>query len=317
MLYTLLFQELYFQADFRYWGELPVPVTLWMDEFCNIALPHDFLHKLTTMRSRLISCVIIIQNLAQIKGMWEKEWEEIPGNCDVSVYLGGNEQSTFEYISKNLGKKTIWKRSNGETKGSHGSSSTNEDVIGRELMLPDEVRELDNDYCIVFVRGKKPVLDHKYRTLEDENFKRSCELGNYMHSQARKVENEMGIQLMSRKELMTSLHKPEELIEVNLDESIFDNPDMKELRKIAIKNYDEEIAQIKKSTPIDIADYPLEKLLQTEGFNLSDDELLEVIAGMKAGLSDDEIKSYILYQDAERMHSKRLLLEALHLRNGS
>jgi type IV secretion system protein VirD4 len=314
-MYTLLFQELYFQADFMHKGELPVPVTLWMDEFANIALPHDFLHMLTTMRSRLISCVIIIQNLAQIKGMWEKEWEEIPGNCDVSVYLGGNEQSTFEYISKNLGKKTIWKKSSGETKGSHGSSSSNEDVIGRELMLPEEVRELDNDYCIVFVRGKKPVLDHKYRTLEDANFRRSCELGNYMHSQARRIDREMEIRLMSRKELMTSMHKSEKLIEINLDESIFDTPDMRELMNIAVKNYDEEVNRICRNTPIDIADYPLEALLQMEDFNLSDDELVEVIAGMKAGLNDDEIKSYILYQDVERMRSKRLLLEAIHLRS--
>ena len=86
-----------------------MPVTFWMDEFANIALPKDFMKMLTTMRSRLISCVIIIQNLAQIKEKYEKSWEEIPGNCDVCVYLGGNEQSTFEYVSKNLGKKTIYK----------------------------------------------------------------------------------------------------------------------------------------------------------------------------------------------------------------
>jgi type IV secretion system protein VirD4 len=312
MMYTLLFQELYFQADFKYKGELPVPVTFWLDEFANIALPNDFLKMLTTMRSRLISCVIIIQNLAQIKGMWEKEWEEIPGNCDVSVYLGGNEQSTFEYISKNLGKKTIWKKSQGESKGSHGSTSTNDDVIGRELMLPEEVRELDNDYCIVFVRGKKPVLDHKYRTFDDANFEHSKKLGSYMHSQRKKIES--GIELITSAKLMSQLYKTGDLIEMNLAEGYFDTPDFEELRQISIMNYDEEMEQINKAVPIDIAEYSINEILQMKDFKLSDEELIEVIEGMKNGLSDDEVKSYILYRDVQRMHSKRLLLEAMNVR---
>ena len=108
------------------------------------ALPDDYCSLLSTMRSREISSIIIIQNLAQIKALFEKTWEVIPGNCDTLVYLGGNEQSTHDYISKMLGKATVDKRSSGETRGKNGSSSRNFDVLGRELLTPDEARKLDN-----------------------------------------------------------------------------------------------------------------------------------------------------------------------------
>jgi type IV secretion system protein VirD4 len=164
MLYTQIFQELYYQADFHYGGRLPVHVTFMLDEFSNVALPDDYWSLLSTMRSREISSVIIIQNLAQIKALFKDTWETIPGNCDTLVYLGGNEQSTHEYISKLLGKATIDKRSTGESRGRQGSSSRNFDVLGREIMTPDEVRKMDNSKCLVFIRGMNPVLDEKYDT---------------------------------------------------------------------------------------------------------------------------------------------------------
>jgi type IV secretion system protein VirD4 len=241
--------------------------------------------------------------------MWEKEWEEIPGNCDVSVYLGGNEQSTFEYISKNLGKKTIWKKSQGESKGAHGSTSTNDDVIGRELMLPEEVRELDNDYCIVFVRGKKPVLDHKYRTFDDPNYKRATELGAYMHSQRKKLND--SIEIISDARLITNLIKTGDVIQIKLNEGIYSTPEFEELNSIAIMNYDKELEQIKKAKAIDISQYSINQILNMNEFKLKDEELIEVIEGLNSGLSEDEVKSYILYQDAARMKSKRLVLQAL------
>jgi type IV secretion system protein VirD4 len=133
-----------------------------LDEFSNVALPDDYCSLLSTMRSREISSVIIIQNLAQIKALFKDTWETIPGNCDTLVYLGGNEQSTHKYISELLGKGTINKRSSGETKGRQGSSSRNYDVLGRELFTPDEVRKLDNKKCLIFIRGLDPILDRKY-----------------------------------------------------------------------------------------------------------------------------------------------------------
>ncbi len=152
-----------------------------MDEFANCALPDGFCELLSTMRSREISCNIIIQNLAQIKTLFKDSWETIPGNCDITVYLGGNEQSTHKYVSELLGKFTIDKKSSGETLGSKGSSSRNIDVLGRDLMSPDEVRKMDNRKCLVFIKGYDPVLDDKYRTYEKEEFKRATAMGPYKH----------------------------------------------------------------------------------------------------------------------------------------
>lgn len=175
MLYTQIFQELYYQADFNYGGRLPIHVTFMLDEFANVALPDDYCSLLSTMRSREISSVIIIQNLAQIKALFKDTWETIPGNCDTLVYLGGNEQSTHEYISKLLGKATIDKKSTGESRGRQGSSSRNFDVLGREIMTPDEVRKMDNSKCLIFIRGLDPVLDGKYYTPKHPMFSQTAD----------------------------------------------------------------------------------------------------------------------------------------------
>ncbi len=166
MLYTQIFQELYYQADFNCGGRLPIHVTFMLDEFANVALPDDYCSLLSTMRSREISSIIIIQNFAQLKALFKDTWETVPGNCDTFIYLGGNEQSTHKYVSELLGKGTIDKKSSGETKGRQGSSSRNYDVLGRELFTPDEVRKLDNKKCIIFMfkqtadGGGKPYVHH-------------------------------------------------------------------------------------------------------------------------------------------------------------
>lgn len=162
MLYTQIFQELYYQADFNCGGRLPIHVTFMLDEFANVALPDDYCSLLSTMRSREISSIIIIQNFAQLKALFKDTWETIPGNCDTFIYLGGNEQSTHKYVSELLGKGTIDKKSSGETKGRQGSSSRNYDVLGRELFTPDEVRKLNNKKCIIFIRGFDPIMDNKF-----------------------------------------------------------------------------------------------------------------------------------------------------------
>ena len=162
LLYTQIFQELYYQADFNCGGRLPIHVTFMLDEFSNVALPDDYCSLLSTMRSREISSIIIIQNLAQIKALFKDTWETIPGNCDTLIYLGGNEQSTHKYVSELLGKGTIDKKSSGETKGRQGSSSRNYDVLGRELLTPDEARKLNNKKCLIFIRGYDPIFDNKY-----------------------------------------------------------------------------------------------------------------------------------------------------------
>lgn len=169
MLYTQLFQTLYYQADKVHDGELPVPVHFVMDEFANVALPDEFDKLLSTMRSRLISVSIILQNLAQLKALFKDSWESIVGNCDELVYLGGNEQSTHKFMSEYLGKETLDTNTYGKSFGRNGNYSTNSQQTGRELLTPDEVRLLNNDYSLIFVRGERPVMDKKYDILKHPN----------------------------------------------------------------------------------------------------------------------------------------------------
>lgn len=162
MLYMQLFQQLFWKADHSPGAALKVPVHFLMDEFANVALPDDFEQYLATMRSRGVFVSIILQNITQLKALFEKSWESIMGNCDTFIYLGGNEQSSHKYVSELLGKATIDTNSFGKTKGRNGSYSTNYQNTGRELLTPDEVRALGNAYSIVFIRGEKPVMDLKY-----------------------------------------------------------------------------------------------------------------------------------------------------------
>jgi type IV secretion system protein VirD4 len=166
MLYTQAFQSLYYLADHHYGGRLPVHVHAVLDEFANVALPDDFEKILSTMRSREISVSIIIQNLAQLKALFKDNWESIVGNCDEFLYLGGNEQSTHEYVSKLLGKATIDTNTYGKSQGKSGSYSTNYQQAGRELLTPDEVRLLDNNDALLFVRGERPIIDRKFNLLK-------------------------------------------------------------------------------------------------------------------------------------------------------
>lgn len=183
MLYTQLFQQLYYQADFVHGGRLPVHVHFVMDEFANVALPDDFDKLLATMRSREISVSIIIQNMSQLKALFEKQWESIVGNCDEFLYLGGNEQSTHEYISKLLGKETIDTNTFGKSSGRNGNYSTNYQISGRELLTPDEVRMMDNQYALLFIRGERPVQDFKYDILKHPNVNLTTDdkLKPYLH----------------------------------------------------------------------------------------------------------------------------------------
>ena len=165
LLYSQIFQALYYCADQIHHGALPCHVHFILDEAPSVNLP-GLPRELATMRSRNISCSTIIQNMAQIKELYKDSWETIPGNSDTLLYLGGNESSTHKYISEALGKSTIDTKTHGQTKGRSGSYSTNFQMSGRELLTPDEVRMLDNRYCILFIRGARPVLDLKYELME-------------------------------------------------------------------------------------------------------------------------------------------------------
>lgn len=187
ILYTQLFQQLFYSADHIHGGSLPIPVHFLMDEFANVSLPDDFDKILSVMRSRSVSVSIILQNLAQLKALFEKQWESIVGNCDEFLYLGGNEQSTHKYVSELLGKSTIDTNTYGKSEGRSGSYSTNYQISGRELLTPDEVRMLDNRYAILFIRGERPVLDFKYDILKHPNVALTADgkAGVYEHGEVK------------------------------------------------------------------------------------------------------------------------------------
>ena len=185
ILYTQLFQQLFYSADHVHGGCLPVPVHFLMDEFANVSLPDDFDKILSVMRSRGVSVSIILQNLAQLKALFEKQWESIVGNCDEFLYLGGNEQSTHKYVSELLGKETIDTNTFGKSSGRSGNYSTNYQISGRELLTPDEVRMLDNRNAILFIRGERPVMDLKYDILKHPNVALTADgkAGVYRHGE--------------------------------------------------------------------------------------------------------------------------------------
>ena len=169
MIYSQLFQTLYYMADRVHGGALPVPVNCIMDEFPNVSLPNEFEKILATCRSRSIYCSIIIQNMSQLKALFKDSWESLVGNCDEFLYLGGNEKETHKYVSELLGKETIDTNTYGQTKGKSGSYSTNFQQSGRELLQPDEVRMLDNQNALLFIRGERPILDAKYDLMKHPN----------------------------------------------------------------------------------------------------------------------------------------------------
>lgn len=173
MLYTQIFDQLFRLADSNpdYKGALPVHVRLMMDEFANVALPKDFKKILSVCRSRNISCDIILQSIAQLKSLFKDDWEEIVGNCDSLLYLGGNEYGTFEYLSKILGKETERTVSHSIGRGSHGSSSESQQKAARDLATPDEIRRMSNDDALLLFRSEDPVVDRKYDLMKHPNIK--------------------------------------------------------------------------------------------------------------------------------------------------
>lgn len=182
LLYSQVFQTLYYCADQIHHGPLPRHVHFILDEAPSVNLP-GLPRELATMRSRNLSCSTIIQNMAQIKEQFKDSWETIPGNSDTLLYLGGNESSTHKYISEALGKSTIDTKTHGETKGKSGSWSTNMQISGRELLTPDEVRRLDSRYAILLIRGAGPVMDLKYDLMKHPAVRQTSLAGGppYIH----------------------------------------------------------------------------------------------------------------------------------------
>ena len=162
--FSQLIQQLYDLADLR-GGKLPVPAYFMLDEFANIGQIPDFDKKISTSRSRAISFSVILQNLDQLETVYKDSHETIVGNCDTHVFLGSNSQKTVEYFSKALGEKTITRDNvsiNRDNLDWKSGKTESDQVMGRALMTPDELRRLDVDKCIIFEKGLKPIQANKY-----------------------------------------------------------------------------------------------------------------------------------------------------------
>jgi hypothetical protein len=148
-----------------------VPVRFILDEFANTCVIPNFVKILAYARSFGIGIVTILQSLEQIKKMYEKEWGVIIDNSNYLLYLGAvTHMETLEYISKLLGKGTFDKRSSSRTYGKSGSSSKNWDTLGRELLLPDEIRMMPKDKCLLIAGGRKPFYSTKYDYTQHPNY---------------------------------------------------------------------------------------------------------------------------------------------------
>ena len=169
--FSQMIQQLYNYADDN-GGALKVPTYFILDEFANIGKIPDFDKKISTSRSRKISFSVILQNLDQLEAVYEKSYETIIGNCDTHVFLGSNSYKTVEYFSKALGEKTIERDSisiNRDRQYFKTGQSTSDQVMARALMTPDELRRMDNDLCIIFEKGIKPVKANKYYYFKHKN----------------------------------------------------------------------------------------------------------------------------------------------------
>lgn len=177
LLYTQLFETLYYHAENDKETcpslRLPVHVRFMLDEFANIGTIPEFDTKLATMRKYEISCSIILQALSQLKARYKDEWEVLIGNCDSFLFIGGSDETTLKYVSNKLGKETIRSINNSKSIGRSSSSSMSYNKDGRELMTQDELSTMDNENCVLFVRGEQPFFSRKYRLERHPNYKRS------------------------------------------------------------------------------------------------------------------------------------------------
>ena len=169
MLYTQIIKELNYIADKSEDGRLPFHVRMLFDEFCNVRImtEHEYARVLSTCRGRNYSCTHAIQSIGQLKGLYKDTWENLLGNCDTLIYLGGNEPSSHKMISDSyLGKATVAYDSYSKNQS---GTSTNINILARDLMTQTEVRNLDQKQCFVFINNEKPVVDDKYDLMKHPN----------------------------------------------------------------------------------------------------------------------------------------------------
>ena len=171
MCYTQLFNLLCEKADDVYGGRLPVHVRCLIDEAANIGQIPRLEKLVATIRSREISCCLVLQAQSQLKALYKDSADTIVGNMDCSIFLGGKEPGTLKELAAALGKETIDSYNTGESRGREVSHSLNYQKLGKELMSVDELAVLDGSKCILQLRGVRPFLSNKFDITQHKNYK--------------------------------------------------------------------------------------------------------------------------------------------------
>jgi type IV secretion system protein VirD4 len=161
MFWQTLFEHTIYQADHEKAGTLPRMLHCLLDEFPNLGMIPGFERLMATIRSRGISASIIVQNFTQGQALFKEDWPGIVANCDTKLFLGGDDQATAEWISKRLGEETIVPDETSQTYGANGSYSRSRRPMKRALLDPAEVAKLDDDDCILMIRGLDPYRSRK------------------------------------------------------------------------------------------------------------------------------------------------------------
>ena len=183
MVYSLFFEELYHLTaiDTSLQETLPQHLTFLMDEFANVTLPDSFVEKLSTMRSRNMSAVIIVQNLIQLKRKFPKfdMDKDLIGNCAIIDILGAPDMDSCEYLSKHFGTQTIHKASDSDAKNYKGQSSRSEDVMQKPLLSAEDIFAMTKDgECAIVVKGTDPLYEKKCRVENTPYVKLLCRKEN-------------------------------------------------------------------------------------------------------------------------------------------
>lgn len=354
MLYQQLFDTLIRTADFECHGKLPIRVEVWMDEFANGARPERFENLITTLRSRNIAVLLFLQSISQIKTIYKNDaWDILMDACATFVFLGAGRGalSTQKFISELIGNTTIDKTSDGLSYSSNGGGSLNFDRMQRALMTPEEVGRMPKNKCMIFLEGRQPMMDTKYRPFEDENYKKAMSLGAYEHpvnvkkrkdgrwetvkrpSKMIVANDRMKEKFVEKASIPGSQHRIIELTEDEFCAIQFPDPEtgnaseiifqqLKELenfrteqrllQKLAQEQRERQrmgrgTQKTKKQEERDMKGSILD-MVERYADQLTDEQLEEIVLGIKNGLLEEDVKSYF-FLPVEDMRQIRTALE--------
>ena len=224
--FSQMFNLLCERADNVHGGRLPHHVRVLWDEAANTGQVPGLEKLVAVIRSREVSLVLLYQQLAQCKAIYDKHAETILGNMDSVVFLGGREASTIKEISENwLGKATISMQTEGRSRGNSESYSQNTQRLGRELMTPSELATMPGDRCVLQLRGLPPFYSRKYDLKQHPNYRFTAE--------ADKVKNAFDLDRLIDRRRRPGLNEECEVYEVSVpDEALTDEDE-------DILNYDD------------------------------------------------------------------------------